>query len=69
MSVFAHFCVARHSFSEGTPRSSRLELHDNSPRRRRNYFWDRFYLLDAKPVSRIKATSTLLPSPAAVKAT
>ena len=31
--VFAHFCVARHSFSHAKPHSSRLELHKNNHQR------------------------------------
>jgi hypothetical protein len=31
--VFAHFCVARRSFSHAKPHSSRLELHKNGRQR------------------------------------
>ncbi len=33
VSVFAHFSVARRSFSEAKPHSSRLELHKNDHQR------------------------------------
>ncbi len=33
VSVFAHFCVARRSFSHAKPHSSRLELHKNGHQR------------------------------------